>query len=108
MRSGDRLDEALTEDVVVRPVGMAPVHGRDAAKQHYATLLRGYPEHVDEPTRFLPSGDAVTVEIDFHGRTDTGRDVTFPAVDVFDLADGRICEVSIWFDTHGVRRQLRA
>ena len=81
----DLLDEALAEDVVVRPVGMAPVHGREAAKAHYATLLRGYPEHVDEPTRFLPSGEAVTVEIDFRGRTDEGRAVSFQAVDVFDL-----------------------
>lgn len=103
----DLLDEALAEDVTVRPVGMAPVHGREAAKAHYATLLQDYPEHVDEPTRFLPSGDAVTVEINFRGKTSAGREIAFQAVDVFDLVDGRIAEVSIWFDTHGVVRQLR-
>ncbi len=48
----------------------------------------------------------MTAEIDFRGRTEDGRPVTFKAVDVFDLVDGKIARVSIWYDTHGVRRQL--
>ena len=54
----------------------------------------------------LPSGDSVTVEIDFTGTTDDGRDVAFRAVDVFDLVDGRIARVAICYDTAGVRRQM--
>lgn len=103
----DRLDDALAPDVVVAPPGMDEVHGLEAAKVHYASLLKGFPDHVDEPTRVLPSGDSVVVEIDFRGRTDDDRPVTFKAVDVFDLVDGKIARVSIWYDTHGVRRQLR-
>ena len=102
----DRLDDALAPDVVISPPGMDEVHGLEAAKAHYARLLANLPEHVDEPTRVLPSGDSVTVEIDYRGRTDDDRPVTFKAVDVFDLVDGRIARVSIWYDTHGVRRQL--
>lgn len=104
----DRLDEALAPDVVIAPPGMDEVHGLEAAKVHYPTLLAGFHEHDDRPTRVLPSGDSVVVEIDFEGRTDAGQAITFKAVDVFDLVDGRIARVSIWYDTHGVRRQLKA
>lgn len=103
----DGLDDALAPDVVVSPPGMDDVHGLEAAKAHYAGLLAGFPEHVDAPTRYLVSGDSATVEIDFRGRTDDGREVTFAAVDVFDMVADRIARVSIWYDTHGVRRQLR-
>lgn len=103
----DRLEEALREDVVVRPPGMAPVHGLAAAKVHYAKLLSGFPEHVDEPTRVLLAGDSVVVEIDFRGRTDQGKDVEFQAVDVFDLVDGKIARVRIWYDTREVLKQIR-
>lgn len=102
----DDLDDIFTDDVVVSPAGMDDVHGRQAAKAHYGRLLAGFTEHVDDATRFLVSGDSVTVEIDFRGRTDTGRDIEFQAVDLFDLVDDRIARVSIWYDTHGVRRQL--
>lgn len=102
----DRLDDALAADVVISPPGMAQVQGLEAAKSHYARLLAGFGEHVDDLTRVLVSGDSVTAEIDFRGRTEDGRPVTFKAVDVFDLVDGKIARVSIWYDTHGVRRQL--
>lgn len=102
----DDLRDVLREDVVVSPPGMDDVQGVEAAIAHYRRLLAGFPEHVDEPTRALPSGDAVTVEIDFRGRLEDGRPVEFQAVDVFDLVDGRIARVRIWYDTHGVRRQM--
>ena len=102
----DDLREVMAPDVVLHPCGMDPVHGVDDAVKHYAWLLEKFPDHVDDPDRVLPSGDSVTVEIDFRGRTDGGREVTFHAVDVFDLADGRIVRVKMWYDTLGVRRQI--
>lgn len=103
----DRLGAVLADDVVVWPPGMDEVHGRAAALAHYQRLLAGFATHVDDPTRYLVAGDAVTVEIDYHGRTVDDREVVFQAVDVFDVVDDRIASVRIWFDTHGLRRQLR-
>jgi ketosteroid isomerase-like protein len=102
----DGLREILAPDVELRPVGVPPRHGVEAAVDYYATLLAGFPAHDDQPTRFLVSGDSVTVEIHYEGRTTSGVPVAFDAVDVFDLEDGRIQRISIWYDTHDVRRQV--
>jgi ketosteroid isomerase-like protein len=104
----DGLRAVFADDVELRPVGVPPRHGVEAAVDYYATLLVGFPEHDDQPQRFLVSGDSVTVEIHYVGRTAAGAEVVFDAVDVFDVEDGRIKRVSIWYDTHGVRRQVAA
>lgn len=101
------LGNVLAADVVVCPPGMDEVTGRAPAVAHYQRLLAGFAEHVDDPTRYLVAGDAVTVEIDFHGRTDDGRAIVFAAVDVFDVVDDQVARVRIFYDTHGVLRQLR-
>lgn len=103
----DGLRAVLAADVVVRPVGMAPVNGVEQAIAHYRGLLADYPHHVDTPTRALVADNSITVEIDYEGRTTNGTEITFQATDVFDLVGDRIARVAIWFDTHDVRRQLR-
>lgn len=104
----DGLREVLAPDVEVRPVGVPPRHGVDDAVAYYSGLLAGFDEHDDQPRRYLVAGDSVTVEIHFVGRTASGSPVEFDAVDVFDLVDGRIARVSVWYDTLGVRRQVTA
>ena len=51
----------------------------------------------------------MTVEIHFTGRLENGAPIEFDAVDVFDLDDeGRIVKLTSWYDSHAVRKTLRA
>jgi ketosteroid isomerase-like protein len=82
--------------------------GRDAIAAYFAAALRPYPEHLDAPTRFIHAGDTVTVEIHFTGRMASGVPLEFDAVDVFDFdGDGLVGRLSSWYDSYGVRSQLR-
>jgi limonene-1,2-epoxide hydrolase len=102
------LEEVFSADVEIHTVGMRPVVGRDAAIAHFRRVLAGYAAHEDRVTRWLEAGDAIVTEIDFEGALDGGRPIAFSALDVFDLADGRIRRVATWYDTHDVRRQVGA
>jgi hypothetical protein len=88
--------------------GTAPRVGPDAIAAYFAAALAPYPVHSDTPTRRLPSGSTVTVEIDFAGELASGASLRFAAVDIFDLdAEGRIVRLTTWYDSHGVRSDLR-
>ena len=51
----------------------------------------------------------MTVEIHFTGRLENGAPIEFDAIDVFDLDDdGRIVKLTSWYDSHAVRKTLRA
>ena len=72
-------------------------------------LPKGTIEHGEAPE------DAVRRElqeesgIHFTGELDNGAPMEFDAVDVFDLdGDGRIVKLSSWYDSHAVRKTLRA
>lgn len=108
-RDWDAMPALFADDVELRPAGGAPRRGRDEVLAYYPQLLAGFDEHHDEPVRVSIAGDVVTVEIAFEGKTVDGADVVFDAVDVFDLdAAGRICRLSLWYDTRGVVRQIKA
>lgn len=92
----------------LQAVGFPLIAGRDDVVAYYPRVLAGYPEHVDTPTRVITAGDTVVVEIDFTGRLADGREIAFSAVDVFDLAGGRIQRLSTWYDSHRVITQLRS
>jgi ketosteroid isomerase-like protein len=99
----------FADDVELRPVGSAPVRGRDAVAAYYPPLIARFAELRDDPVRVSVAGDVVTVEIAVVGRTRAGAPIAFDAVDVFDLdADGRISRISLWYDTRDVARQVRA
>ncbi|QEC50548.1 nuclear transport factor 2 family protein [Baekduia soli] len=88
--------------------GTEPRRGPAAIAEYFAAALAPYPEHVDDPTRFIHAGDTVTVEITFTGRMASGAPMNFDAVDVFDFDEqGLIRRLSSWYDSHGVRAQLR-
>ena len=97
----------LHSDFSLQVVAMGRHDGVDAALIYYQALLAGFSEGTDCPTRYLVSGNTVTVEIDFVGRTVEGRPVAFPAADVFDVSDGKIMSLSIWYDSLGVARQVK-
>jgi len=90
----------------LRAVGSRPRQGAAEIETFYRGLFTPWREHSDVPTRVLPSGDAVAVEVHFDGTTQDGRDLAFDAVDVFDLEDGRIRKLSTWYDLVLVRRLL--
>jgi uncharacterized protein (TIGR02246 family) len=85
--------------------GARPRQGRDEILEYYSRALAGYARHEDRPGRRITEGDTVVVEVGFTGRTTGGRPVTFDAVDVFDLTQGRIRRLSTWYDTAAVRHQ---
>lgn len=103
----DRFGDVWTPDATVVAVGAPPRHGRDEILDHYRRLFRAWDHHLDSPTRVLPCGQAVTVEVHFEGTTADGRTLGFDAVDIFDLADdGRIARLTNWYDLVMVRRLL--
>ena len=65
-----------------------------------------FPQHVDTPSRVLSDGNCVVVEIDFAGITSSERPVSFLAVDIFDIEESKIMNLSQWFDTAEVARQV--
>ena len=101
------LATVLARDVEIHTVGAEPVVGRDAAIAHFPRVLAAYSAHEDRVTRWIEAGDTIVTEIDFEGALTDGRPVTFSALDVFDLAEGRIRRIATWFDTRDVRRQVK-
>ena len=94
--------------VLVAP-GVSPRRGPSEVADYFRAALVRYPEHYDDPTRVIDAGSTVTVEIHFTGRLDNGQPLEFDAVDVFDLdGEGRIVKLSSWYDSHAVRKALRA
>lgn len=95
-----------TDDATLRAVGARPRHGRDDIMDYYRKLFDPWEEHHDRPTRVIVAGDVVTVEVTFRGRTHSGVETSFDAVDVFDLQDGRIASLSNWYDLVAARRAV--
>lgn len=106
-RDWPALREVLHPHLSMRVVGRGLIEGVEAALAYFETLLAGFAEGTDRPTRFLVSGSSVVVEIDFDGRTVAGRPVAFSAVDVFDISDGKIKSLSVWYDSLDVARQVK-
>jgi ketosteroid isomerase-like protein len=101
----DGLAELWHDDAEFRVTAARPRSGKEDVLRYYPKALAPFPEHWDEPTRIIVAGNTVTVEIDFIGRTADGRPVEFPAVDIFDLEDGKIRNFSSWFDIELIRKQ---
>ncbi len=86
-----------------------PIVGREAIGRFYANVLQFYPERFDEVRRlfFSPEGD-VAVEIHFEGKTATGREVVFEAVDLFTIREGLIQKLQIFYDSARVLEMIGA
>lgn len=88
--------------------GVGPLTPEEIAP-YLAKALQGYPTHHDEPTRIVEAPGTATVEIRFTGQTHEGTPITFEALDVFDFDEhGRITRLRTWFDSHELRKKLRA
>ena len=90
------------------PSGSRPRIGSDKAIAMFQKIFERFPVHQDNPTRFLEAGSTVVVEISFAGATQDGQEVSFDAVDIFDVEDGRIYRLSQWFDTAALASMLES
>ena len=81
---------------------------REAIAEYFAAALKPYPGHDDRPGRILIAGSTALVEIHFTGTTESGCEIEFDAVDIFDFDEqDRITRLSSWYDSHLVRSRLR-
>lgn len=99
------LESLFSPDAVLFSAGAGQRSG-ERILSFYRNVFLKFPEHRDTPSRILEIGDTVVVEIHFTGRSATGTRVAFPAVDIFDLCDGKIVRLSQWIDTAALERQL--
>jgi ketosteroid isomerase-like protein len=101
----DGLAELWTADAELRVVAARPRSGKADVLGYYSRALAPYPRHHDEVRRVSVDGDVVIIEISFTGETADGIQVSFDAVDIFDLRQGKLWKMSSWFDVDHVRRQ---
>lgn len=103
----DDLAAVFAEDAILSFPMLPPVEGRNAIREFYAGVLTFYPERRDDITRwFVSEGGDVAAEISFVGKTSTGRDVAFDAVDVFTFQNGVIEKLTIYYDSAKVLQML--
>jgi hypothetical protein len=107
----DRFDDVaalFAPHATLTAPGVGPLTPEEIAP-YLAKALQHYPRHRDDPTRIIEADRTATVEITFTGATADGTPVTFDALDVFDFdAHGRITRLRTWFDSHELRKKLRA
>ncbi|MDE0729469.1 MAG: nuclear transport factor 2 family protein [Acidimicrobiales bacterium] len=100
------LKEVFHPAAVLRPPGTRARTGHDEIMRFFLKVFKKFPQHVDTPSRVLSDGNCVTVEIDFTGVTSNQNSVAFAAVDIFDIENSQIINLSQWFDTVEVARQV--
>ncbi len=104
----DTLRGLFHSDIELRACLAPSRHGVEAVMAFFGSVFARYPVHSDIPTRLICQGDTVVAEIHFEGRSATGAEITFEAVDIFDFSEGRIRRLSQWFDSADLQRQLRS
>ncbi len=104
----EQMRELWHERGSMRAVGARPRDGIEEVMDLFPRLFVPWVRHEDAPTRVISAGDTITVEVTFTGATRDGREVSFDAIDVFDLSDGRIERLTNWYDTAYARKMLGA
>ena len=106
--------ELFSPDVVTQPPGSDPLTGIEAFVAYGEAFLRAFPDGRIHGDRYVESGDRVVVEGRFTGTNTgplqtpagelppTGRAMVLPFADVFRVADGKIAEHHIYYDTLGL------
>jgi ketosteroid isomerase-like protein len=93
----ERLLELLTDDVVLRQPAMPDTHGKAAAREAFTRLFRAFPDLHAIVHRWGANGDVVFIEFTL-AATFGGRELSWPAVDRFQLRDGLAAERVNYFD----------
>ena len=111
-------EEIFSSDVVTQPPGSAPLRGIEPFVAYGQGFSRAFPDGRIHGDRYVESGDVVVVEGRFTGTNTgplespagtlppTGRPMVLPFADVFRVADGRITEHRIYYDTASMLGQL--
>jgi uncharacterized protein len=103
----DRLGEVFAEDATLHFPTYEPIRGLTAIRSFYTAVLKYYPKHFDNPVKFFFSDDGtIAVEIHFEGETIKGQPMVFDAVDVFEVAHGRVKNLRIRYDSANVAQML--
>ncbi len=93
----DELMELFHEDAETFPVMSPPLRGREQIRGYYADVKHRVPQHSDVPVRIWRDGTSYAVELEFKGVTAAGERLEFPAVDLFDVVDGRIKRIKVFW-----------
>lgn len=96
----ERTDELMGlfhEDAEIFPVMSPPLRGREQVRGYYADVRNRVPQHSDVPVRIWRDGTSFAVEIDFKGVTAAGERLELSAVDLFDIIDGRIKRIKLYW-----------
>jgi ketosteroid isomerase-like protein len=100
------LGQLFHEEAELEAPGFGRKRGREQVQAYFRSALSIYPVHYDDPVRVVISGDTATVNIHYEGDLANGHHLSFDAVDVFDMRDGLIGELTSWYDSFEVRRAL--
>ena len=103
----DLMASVLHPELDLIPSGSRPGIGADKAIAMFQKIFERFPLHNDNPTRFICDDNTVVVEITFNGATADGTEVSFDAVDIFDVEGAYICRLSQWFDTAALAAALQ-
>ena len=110
--------ELFSTDVATQAPGTGPLPGLEPFIAYGQAFLRAFPDGRIHGDRYLVSGDRVVVEGRFTGTNTgplqtpagelppTGRAMVLRFADVFRVADGRITEHRVYYDTLGLMTQL--
>jgi len=103
----DNLASLFAEDASLHFPLSEPIVGRGAIRQFYEGVFNFYSKRSDHVSRLFFSEDgSVAAEIHFDGTTSTGKEVTFDAVDLFTVAQGKIQKLQIFYDSAKVMKML--
>lgn len=102
----DEFFSLFDPDVTFKAPFNFTTQGLDNIKPFYLQVPRNYPDHVDTPEHILVSGNRAAVFIDFIGKTREGRPVAFKATDWFEIENGKIKSLNIFFDSFHLSRMV--
>ncbi len=114
----DLLDELMALDYVDAPNTPHELRGLESVKQYYADVYRGFPDLNLAIEDIIAEGDKVWVrtrmtgthtgELEFFGTTfaPTGKKITWTAVHIFRIVDGKIVERKSVRDTLDLLKQI--
>jgi ketosteroid isomerase-like protein len=110
--------EVFTADVVTHVPGVGALTGIEPFVAYGQGFHRAFPDGRIHGDRYVESGDLVVVEGRFTGTNTgpldtpagqvpaTGRTLILPFADLFRVADGKIAEHRVYFDSLGMLAQL--
>ncbi len=82
--------------------------GLEQIKSFYLAVPENYPTHRDEPIDMIIDNERAVVLIEFTGKSKSGVEVNFLAVDWFQFKNDKIYQLNIFYDSLAVKKQLKA